>query len=471
MIIRSRVPSRSQIFRRRLSVGFAAVAALCLLISVISFHALRTVIEAKDRVISDYAHNLLRVRELEIYCEREISSRRAYLLTRDPDFEAKALKSRQDFAEATASLSVEIPEGERGLLDRVKEAEQAHWVAMELAIKQANGTRDPRSLSQYFEQTVMPKRDDLREAFEALIKTEQGQLERILRESTRSASRMSLFVLVIAIPAVAVAGGVFILSRRTLRKLAAAEQGVHELNRTLERRVADRTAELTRTVKELEGFAYTVAHDLRAPLRAMSGLSRLMLDDLAKEIPDPGPEYLGRIDTAAKRMDELIVGLLDYSRLSYSDIKLGPADLNSLIETVLKDFKAELEKKRGIAEVEGSLGVVAANEALLLQVLNNLVSNAIKFVKAGVAPRIRIWSEKESGWVRLWVGDNGIGIAPEYRDLIFGVFQRLNPAEAYAGTGIGLAVVRKAIERMGGRVGVESQLGQGSRFWVEFREK
>lgn len=467
MINRTRISSRSHIFRRRLSVGFAAVAALCFLVSIISFHALRTVIEAKDLVISDYAHNLLRLRELEVATEREISSSRAYLLTRDPDFEAKALRFRREFLDATASLRAQLAQQEQGFIDRVIQAEQAHWEAMGLAIKEADGSRDARSLSRYFEQTVMPKREALRAAFRALIETEEAQLETVLRESSRASTRMSILVLLIGIPAVVVAGGLFILSRRTLKRLALAEEEVHNLNRTLEGRVADRTAELTRTVRELEGFAYIVAHDLRAPLRAMSGFSRLMIEDLAEGLPDPGPDYLRRIDGAAQRMDRLILGLLEYSRLSYSEVDLAAVDLGPLVGTVLEECKADLEKSNGSVEVAGALGIVVANAMLLHQVLNNLISNAIKFVEGGVAPRVRIWSEKASGRVRLWVGDNGIGIAPEYQARIFGVFHRLNRAEEYAGTGIGLAIVQKAVERMGGRVGVESRLGQGSRFWVE----
>lgn len=467
MMTRSRIPSRSHIFRRRLSAGFAAVAGLCVLISAVAFHALRTVIEAKDLVISDYAHNLLRTRELEIASEEEISSSRAYLLTRDSDFETKAFRSRQDFSETTSSLRAQLAEGERNLLDRVIDAEKAHWEAMQLAIKEASGGLDPRSLSKYFEDKVMPRREELRGAFRALIETEERQLDRVLRQSSHAASQMSILILVIGIPAVSVAGGLFILSRRTLKRLAIAEQEVHDLNQTLEGRVADRTAELTRTIRELEGFAYTVAHDLRAPLRAMSGFSRLMSEDLGKDLPEPGPEYLRRIETAANRMDELIVGLLDYSRLSYSEVELGPVDLNVLLKTVLKDCEAALEESRGSVEVADSLGAVVGSVPLLRQAVNNLLSNAIKFVGAGILPVIRIGSDKESGTIRLWVADNGIGIAPEYWDRIFGVFQRLNRAEDYAGTGIGLAIVRKAVERMGGRAGVESQIGQGSRFWLE----
>jgi signal transduction histidine kinase len=460
---------RSRVFRRRISLGFAAVASLCLLITVISFHALRTVIEAKDVVISDYAHNLLRVRELELNCEQEISSSRAYLLTRDADFEAKALRSRREFIGTTASLRMQLEKDERGLLEQVIDAEKAHWDAMALVIKEADGNLDLRSLSRYFEETVMPKRDDLREAFRTLIETEKRQLESVLGDSRRAASRMSILVVVIGVSAVVVAVALFALSWRTLRRLASAEQEVHDLNQTLEGRIADRTAELTRTVRELEGFAYTIAHDLRAPLRAISGFSRLMIDDFGKEIREPGSEYLARIDAAARRMDELIVGLLDYSRLSYSDIELLPVDLDVIVRAVLKALEGEIEKKRAVVQVEGHLERVLANEALLRQTLENLISNAIKFVGADVLPEVRIRTELRPGRVRLWVSDNGIGIAAEHQERIFGVFQRLNRAEDYSGTGIGLAIVRKAVERMGGQVGVESQPRQGSRFWVDLR--
>jgi signal transduction histidine kinase len=292
-------------------------------------------------------------------------------------------------------------------------------------------------------------------------------LEASLTESGRSARRMSIVVLVIGLSTAIVAGFLFDLNRRTLRRLAHAEQEVRDLNQALEGRVAERTTELTRTVRELQSFAYTVAHDLRAPLRAMSGLSQLMVEDFGKELKSPGPEYLEKIRAAARRMDELIIGLLHYSGLSYSDLALGPIEVRSIAAGVVQSLEADLEKCHGRVEIGDCAGCVVASEQFLRQILANLIGNAIKFVAAGVAPRVRLWTESLDSTLRIWVEDNGIGIPPEYRERIFGVFERLNPTEDFPGTGIGLAIVRKAAGRMGGKAGMESKPGGGSRFWVE----
>jgi len=465
MIIR--LKSHSRVFRRRIAIGSAAVASLCVIISVVSVYALRTVIESKDLVISDYTHNLLRVRELEVLSEQEVSSSRAFLLTRDTEFEARAARSRREFAEAVADLRNQIVDPERALLDRVGKAEEAHRTAMALAIARADGSNDPRKLSQDFEQIVMPKREELRESFGALVEAEEQQLEASLKESGRSARRMSIVVVVIGLSSAIVAGFLFDLNRRTLRRLAHAEQEVSDLNQVLESRVVERTAELTRTVKELEGFAYTVAHDLRAPLRGMSGLSQLMVEDFGKELKAPGPEYLTRIQAASQRMDQLINGLLEFSRLSYSELNLHPIEVRDAVAAAVMVLEGEIEKCHGQVDIADCTGMAVATEPFLRQILVNLIGNAIKFIAAGVAPRVRVRTEPIEKTLRIWVEDNGIGISPEYRERIFGVFERLNPAENYPGTGIGLAIVRKAAERMGGKVGVESKPGGGSRFWVE----
>jgi len=469
MILRYNRESHSQVFRRRIAWGFAAVASLCLLISLVAVYALRTVIEAKDLVISDYAHDILGVRELELFAEQEVSSSRAFLLTRDPEFDARAVKARREFSDALAVLRRRMGTPERALLDRVAQAEEAHRVALTLAIARSDGSNDPRKLVQDFEQIVIPKREDLRQAFRALLEVEERQLESSLRQSGRSSSRMSILVVLIGFSAAIVALGLFGLNRRTLRRLAHVEQEVRDLNQSLEGRVAQRTEELTRTVRELEGFAYTVAHDLRAPLRAMSGLSRLMVEDFGKELRPPGPEYLGRIESAAHRMDELIIDLLDYSRLSYSQLEVHPVDVGAVVTGTVEALEADIEKHQGRVEIGECVGSAVASEALLQQILANLIDNALKFVAPGVAPRVRVWTEPTDSRLRIWVEDNGIGIPQEHRERIFGVFQRLNRAEDFPGTGIGLAIVRKAAERMGGKVGVVSKPDGGSRFWVELQ--
>jgi signal transduction histidine kinase len=241
----------------------------------------------------------------------------------------------------------------------------------------------------------------------------------------------------------------------------------------LERRVAERTAKLEEINAELKSFTFSVSHDLRAPLRAVQGFAQAMIEDCGDQLDPLGRDYALRICAAAERMDILVQELLVYSRLSRADLRLQPIDLAVIMADVLTQLEISLSEQQAQVVVEQPLAHVLAHYATLAHVISNLITNAVKFVHPGTTPHIRLWTEivhrdDEPGeWVRLWVEDNGIGIAPENLDRIFQIFERLHGIEAYPGSGIGLAMVRKGVNRMGGYVGVESQLGHGSRFWLE----
>jgi PAS domain S-box-containing protein len=246
-----------------------------------------------------------------------------------------------------------------------------------------------------------------------------------------------------------------------------AEEDLRKLTEDLEQRVADRTAQLEATNQELDRFAYSVSHDLRAPLRSMQGFSLALLEDYAGELDPGGQDYARRINAAAERMDGLIQDLLAYSRLSREGMALQPVNLEQTVTEALAHLEGDLQACQARVQVEPPLPEVQANRATLLQIVANLMSNAIKFTAPGVQPQVRLRADDRGERVRLWVEDNGLGIAPEHRERIFRIFERLHGIEAYPGTGIGLAIVKKGVERMGGQVGVESTPGQGSRFWVE----
>jgi signal transduction histidine kinase len=237
----------------------------------------------------------------------------------------------------------------------------------------------------------------------------------------------------------------------------------------LEAMVARRTAELAATNQQLETFVYTVAHDLRAPLRAMQGFSELLVEEAAAALSETGRDYANRINQSAQFMEALLSDLLDFSRVSQGLVELTPVDLETVVQSVLARLQTEIQEKDARVNSPGPWPLVLAHQATLSQVLFNLVSNALKFVAPGVGPAVRLRTEAKGEFVRVWVEDNGIGIAPGHREQVFGVFVRLQH-EKYPGTGIGLAIVQKGVERMGGRVGVESVAGQGCRFWFELRK-
>jgi PAS domain S-box-containing protein len=225
---------------------------------------------------------------------------------------------------------------------------------------------------------------------------------------------------------------------------------------------------LQMALDELNTFAYTVAHDLRAPLRAMAGFSRLLELEYGRALDQEAQDYVRRIAEAAERMDKLIQDLLAYSRVSRLSMRIETVDLGELLSEVLGRFQPEFQQRQARLDVIEPLPSVLAYRVALDQVLANLISNAVKFVAPGTRPEVRIQCEKTEERVRLSVLDNGIGISPDQQDRIFGVFERLHPTE-YPGTGIGLAIVKRAMERMGGRVGVEIRPGGGSSFWIELR--
>jgi PAS domain S-box-containing protein len=236
----------------------------------------------------------------------------------------------------------------------------------------------------------------------------------------------------------------------------------------LESAVRERTAKLRETVGELEAFSYSVSHDLRAPLRAMHGYAAALIEDAGHKLAVNEREYLQRISNAAQRLDRLINDVLTYSRLARTEVQFDRVDLDAVVRETLLQYPSLISAQARIS-VAYPLGVVLGHEALIVQVVSNLLSNAVKFVLPGVLPEIKVYSERHDEGLRLWVEDNGIGIAHHNHTRIFGMFQRLNAEWAYEGTGMGLSIVKKAAERMGGRVGVESDEGKGSRFWLDLK--
>lgn len=289
----------------------------------------------------------------------------------------------------------------------------------------------------------------------------------------RSEGALYGFLTLVASRADAFTSGSIDVVRDVADQLAVAlrqQQMRDELRRhadELERRIRERTRDLEETNGELDAFAYSVAHDLRAPLRAMEGFGRALLEDHAAALDEIGRDYLDRIVRAASRMDELIQDLLAYSRLSRAEISLSRLEVSAAVGDAVSALADEIDDRGAevvIGEDVSEVPAVIANGPTLVAALQNLVANAIKFVDDGVIPRVRIGARLEAGMIRIDVRDNGIGIASEHQERIFRMLERLHGQERYEGTGIGLAIVRRAAERMGGRVSLESAPGRGSEF-------
>jgi signal transduction histidine kinase len=310
--------------------------------------------------------------------------------------------------------------------------------------------------------------------------------------------------------------------RQTEEALRESERQLRQWNTELERRVAERTATLEETISDLEDFSHSITHDLRAPLRAIRAFAQILGEECLVCGRPQAQEHIQRITNAAGRMDKLIQDVLQYSRLARSELRLGPVDVQALLRGIIETYPS-FQPPQVEIQIEGTLPRVLGNEAALTQCFSNLLGNAVKFVAPGRRAQVRVWAEasgspksedrrpkegrrpkseaqhevsgatrdKSAGTqqvsagleggtaegggmtsqpppsVRLWFADNGIGIPKEAQSRIFNMFQRLD--KSYDGTGVGLTVVRKAVEKMGGKVGLESEVGKGSRFWLELR--
>jgi PAS domain S-box-containing protein len=256
--------------------------------------------------------------------------------------------------------------------------------------------------------------------------------------------------------------------KRAERKLVAAKNEICRQAIELQEEVAVRTVQLRETIGELEAFSYSVSHDMRSPLSAMRGFAEILLEDHSAQLDADGIKYLEKIDVAAGRLDTLIQEVLAYTQVLRSEAKIESVDMDALVRQVIETYP-QLQTAPVEIQIEGALPKVLGGGASLTQCMSNLLTNAVKFVAPGTKPRVKVRAQAMATDVRLWVEDNGIGIAPSDQARIFQMFERVGHPNAYEGTGLGLTIVRKAVERMGGQMGVESELGQGSKFWIQLK--
>lgn len=255
---------------------------------------------------------------------------------------------------------------------------------------------------------------------------------------------------------------IYIFARDITARKQADDQ-ISELNHQLEQRVSA----LTEVNRELEAFNYSISHDLRAPLRSMSGFAQALLELEGATLSAQGLDCARRIIRSAKYMDELLRDLLAYSQMARINMPMADVALGDLLNQVVAVREHEVRERGARVEIFTPLTSVRGHPPTVHQIFANLIDNALKFASPDRPPYVRIMMTREPDYVRIWVEDNGIGIPAEHHQKIFGLFERLHPAHAFPGTGVGLAIVRKGVERMHGHIGLESEVGKGSKFWVD----
>ena len=444
--------------------GGIAVAALALAAifgrrMTAAITALGSTASALGRGAAPEASARLRVRELE---EMRGFLADAYRLLRE---QAEAARAEQAAREAaTRRLAAIVDNSDDAIVSKDLNGVIMSWNP---GAERIFGYRAEETIGQPITIIIPPERRDEEEA--VLRRLRRGEHTDHF-ETVRWTKQGRLIDISLTVSPIRNADGTVIGASTIARDITErrrAEADLKRLNETLEDRVAERTRQLEEINAELDAFGYTVSHDLRAPLRAMDGFAKALAATYGDALDARGHDFLRRITGAAERMDRLIQDLLAYSRLSRDELPLQPVSLGDVVREALRDLEADIRQRAAAVAVDEALGAVLAHRETLRQVVGNLISNAMKFVTPGVVPNVRIRSEVRDGRRRLWVHDNGIGIDPRYHANIFRVFERLHGIETYPGTGIGLAIVRRGTERMGGRVGLESAPGEGTSFWIE----
>ncbi|MDM7923685.1 MAG: CHASE3 domain-containing protein [Pyrinomonadaceae bacterium] len=456
----------------RLFFGFAAALIFILGNAVISFRAGNTLMENYQSVIKT-EENITKVEEVFSIVKDAETGQRGYLLTSREEFLEPyntALEKVEVHINELSAVALDDAESRQLLeaLDRAIDI-RMQTLAQSLSIYRQGGV-DAISNANTLE-SGRQQMQEIRRVVDEIRQKQQAELDFRLNEA-RISSRNSIITFIAAnVAVIMLLVLVFYLVRRDIQERERAELALQQAHDELESKVRERTSELTaanteleRSNRELQDFAFVASHDLQEPLRKIQAFGDRLRTVQGPKFDDQGRDYLERMHNAAGRMHVLINDLLEYSRVTTKAQPFAATDLRQVAEEVVGDLEVRVQQTGGSVAI-GELPTIDADEVQMRQLFQNLVANALKFHRNGEPPDIRVYAEDLTGnTVAVTVEDNGIGFDEKYLDRIFTPFQRLHGRNEYEGTGIGLAVCRKIVERHGGILTAKSTPGKGSAF-------
>src|SRR5258707_1142355 len=457
-------------FKIKLIAGLAAAFSILLLVAELSYTSF--VRNSEDRRWVTHTHAVLqKLDSLQIHLIDAETGQRGYIITGEETYLApyqdaivRIPREIRELRELTADNPVQ-----QGSLDRMESLVAAKLAELQNRIEIRKKEELAASVAAVAEGSGKRLMDQIR-VLATGMKQEEDRLLVLRSNELEASGRSTRMIIVIGegLGFLFLAAAGFLIHQE-MRRRASAEQEVRTLNRDLERRVAERTAELAERAKELERsnmelqqFAYVASHDLQEPLRTIASFTQLLAKRYGDKLDDKAREFIAFAVDGSKRMQTLINDLLSFSRVGTQGRRLVSVSTDAVLDAVLKNLKRGIEESRAII-TRDPLPIVLADELQLSQILQNLIGNAIKF-RRNQAATVHIGAERTaSGW-NISVRDNGIGVAPEHSERIFLIFQRLHTKTQYPGTGIGLAICKKIAERHGGRIWLEPTPGGGSTF-------
>lgn len=464
----------------RLAVAFAFAVILLVINGVVSYRSVKTLID-NNELVTHTQDVLENVQELTATLLQAETDARGYIITGDKIYLDAYRASRERVPQKVAELK-QLTSDNRSHQDKFPQLEAAIASRMEL-LEDFIGRRDTQGISAITGSGMGSegkRRMDAVRSVIAEISTEERELLRIRVLDSETSGRRTLLTFVVANTVLlALLSLVFYLAVRDIRERRLNEAKLQAARDQLETRVRERTAELNdantelqRSNRELQDFAFVASHDLQEPLRKIQAFGDRLTTKHGPQLTDEARDYLTRMQSAASRMHTLINDLLTFSRVTTKAQPFVETDLDKVAREVLSDLEIRVQESEGRVEL-GELPTIQADPLQMRQLMQNLIGNALKFHRPDTPPLITIMSDGRSteGFLTVTFADNGIGFDEKYLDRIFTPFQRLHGRNEYEGTGIGLAVCRKIVERHGGTLTARSTPGEGSTFIVHLPVK